>query len=116
MDSDSVNKALRILGGAGLGAAGGYGLSKLLTPRDQQTTKKHLLFSGIGGALGGIVGNEYDETRIDMRSAAQKAILETQERIKKQQEAIEAAQTGSKSAYVAAAAGLFAVRLLTNQK
>lgn len=68
------NDLLYALLGAGLGGAGGYGLYKLLTPKNKQTLSLGLGSSALGALAGGGLGylgsNEYQATRAAMSAAA----------------------------------------------
>lgn len=82
------NDLLYALLGAGLGGAGGYGLYKLLTPKNKQTLGLGLGSSALGALAGGGLGylgsKEYRATRAAMSEAAAAEAKEIGKRVQEE--------------------------------
>lgn len=82
--------ALYALLGAGLGGAGGYGLYKLLTPKDRQSSNVGIGATALGALAGGGLGylghNKYQEIQAAMLA---ESIKKREEIAKKVQEKLE---------------------------
>jgi hypothetical protein len=92
--------ALIALLGSAVGTAGGYGLYKLLTPKQNQTTAKGLgsaLIGGAGGAGLGLLGSKwYSATGDAMRLEGLKRQAEVAAKVKEQAKNLDAARQESK--------------------